>query len=213
MHGVMEANRDQNFKEILNDADLLIPDGISLVWTARLRGIHLKERVCGPDLMWEFCALAEQKGYRVFFYGDTRETLDLLEVNLLKHFPKLSISGSHSPPFRPLTSDEEEQEITIINEAKPNVVWVGLGLPKQEHWMHRNKDRLSASLVVGVGAAFKFHGGTVKRAPKWLGSRGGEWLWRFFQEPRRMWHRVFIDVPLFAVHVALEISGLRKYRE
>lgn len=213
MHGVMEANRDRNFKEILNEADLLVPDGISLVWTARLRGIHLKGRVCGPDLMLELCEVAERKGYRVFFYGDTRETLELLEVKLLDRFPKLLIAGSHSPPFQPLTPDEEEQEITMINDAEPDVVWVGLGLPKQENWMHRNKGRLSAPLIVGVGAAFKFHSGSVKRAPIWVGTHGGEWLWRFFQEPRRIWRRVFFDAPLFAVHVMLEVSGLRKYRE
>ena len=211
MHGVMEARRRSTFKELLNSADLFLPDGISLVWAARLRGLRHQNRVCGSDLLWEFCRLAEQKGYKVFFYGDTEDTLQDLTTRLKQVFPRLSIAGVHSPPFRALTPEEDEQEVKMLNESGADVVWVGLGLPKQEQWMFDHKERLSVPVLVGVGAAFKFVSGRETRAPAWLGDRGLEWLWRLAHDPKRVWRRVLFDGPRFIFHVALEQSGLRKY--
>jgi len=204
MHGVMEARRNPDFKAILNTADLFVPDGISLVWAARRQGFRLEKRVSGSDLMWEFFKIAEQKGYGVFFYGDTEDTLHLLRDRLKNDFQHLKVVGTHSPPFRQLTAEEEAQDIRMINESEAEVVWVGLGLPKQERWMFKHRDQLNAPVVVGVGAAFKFVSGRLMRAPPWVGDHGFEWLWRLIHEPRRVWRRVMIDGPHFVFCVALE---------
>ena len=211
MHGVMEAHRDQDFKAIVNSADLLVPDGISLVWVARRRGFPLKKRVSGPDLMWDFFNLFQRSDYSNFFYGDTRETLGQLTSRMTDAFPNLKIAGTFSPPFRQLTLEEDVESVRLINQSGADVVWVGLGLPKQERWMFDHRDKLEASVLVGVGAAFKFLSGQVRRAPAWAGDRGIEWAWRLAQEPRRMWRRVLIDGPLFVSRVALELSNLKKY--
>lgn len=210
MHGVMEAHRDSNFKKILNSADLFVPDGISLVWIARCRGFPLKKRVSGTDLMEEFFRVANQKGYSSFFYGDSEETLNLLKKKILTNFPNLKISGFFSPPFRSLTKREDEEIIEKINQAKPDILWVALGLPQQERWIFKHKEKLNIPVVIGVGAAFKFFSGKIKRAPTWLGDLGFEWLWRFFQEPRRIWRRVLIDIPMFIFLVLLELIGLKR---
>ena len=152
----------------------------------------------------------KKKGYKNFFYGDTEETLNLLVKKILTNFPNLKIVGFYSPPFRPLTSEEDEKIIKEINQAKPDVLWVGLGLPKQERWIFEHRDKLEVPVVVGVGAAFKFLGGKVKRPPKWIGDLGFEWLWRFFQEPRKLWRRVLLDIPTFIFLVLLELIGLKR---
>lgn len=196
MHGVMEAQRDKEFKNILSYADLWAPDGISLVWMARLNGFKLKRRAAGPDIFHEFLKFSADKGYKHYFYGDTEETLDNLCERLKKELPGIK-TESFSPPFRKLNLQEDEEIIKKINDAKPDVLWVGLGLPKQERWIFDHKEKLKAPVVVGVGAAFKFEAGTVKRAPSWMGNAGLEWLWRLFQEPKRVWRRVFVDAPQF----------------
>ena len=211
MHGIMEARKDQGFKTVVDSADLFVADGFSIVWIARRRGFPLKQRVSGADFMWEFFKLAERKGYRSFFYGDTEDTLRILTTRLKEAFPGLQIAGMHSPPFRPLTPEEDAEEIRVINDSKADVVWVGLGLPKQERWMFEHRDKLDVPVTVGVGAAFKFLSGRVRRAPPWVGDHGFEWLWRFVSEPRRVWRRVLIDGPRFTWHVALELTGLKKY--
>ena len=211
MHGIMEAHKDPQFKEIVNSADLFVADGISLVWAARLRGHSLKKRVSGPTLMSRFLELAHGQGYKVFFYGDTQETLDLLTARLKERYSQLNIVGAYSPPFRALTDEEDQEIVRMINESQADVVWIGLGLPKQERWMYEHRTSLTVPVSVGVGAAFKFESGAVGRAPFWLGEAGFEWMWRLVQEPRRIWRRVFIDGPYFVGHMILEISGLRKY--
>lgn len=211
MHGVSEARKDPAFKKILNSADLFLPDGISLVWVGRFRGFPIKKRVPGPDLMWEYCKVAEREGQGVFFYGDTEETLEDLKANLNKHFPQLRVCGAISPPFRALTEEEEAIEIQTINNSGADVLWVGLGLPKQERWIYNNRDRLNVRVAVAVGAAFRFNSGRMRRAPGWIGNNGLEWLWRFLQQPKRMWRRVLIDIPWFSIQIALESTGIKKY--
>jgi len=210
MHGIMESHRDKNFKAILNSADLFVPDGISLVWLARYWGFPLKKRVSGTDLMEEFFKISNQKGYRNFFYGDTEETLNLLVKKILTNFPNLKIVGFYSPPFRPLTPEEDAEIIKVINQKKPDVLWVALGLPRQEQWIFEHKDKLNVPVVIGIGAAFKFLSGKAKRAPTWIGDYGLEWLWRFFQEPRKLWRRVLLDIPTFIFLVLLELIGLKR---
>jgi len=211
MHGITVAHEDQNFKAILNAADLFIPDGISLIWIARSRGFRLRKRACGSDLMREYCRSAAQKGHKNFFYGDTEDTLRLLMSSVQREFPGLKVVGTFSPPFRPLTPEEDDDVVRMINQAKPDVLWVGLGCPKQERWIFEHRERLKVPVAIGVGAAFKFLSGKLKRAPAWVGDHGLEWFWRFLNEPRREWQRVLVDAPQFVFHVVLELSGLGKY--
>jgi N-acetylglucosaminyldiphosphoundecaprenol N-acetyl-beta-D-mannosaminyltransferase len=210
-HGVVEGHKRLEFRSILESADLSVPDG---KWTARAAGRKAScasKQVRGADLLWSFCALASQNGHSNFFYGDTEETLTLAARSLLERFPGVRIVGAYSPPFRELTPDEDAQIIRMINQAKPDVLWVGLGLPKQEEWIFAHRDKLDVPVTVAIGAAFKFVAGKVKSAPPWIRKSGFEWLWRFFHEPRRTWHRAFVYGPQFAACTLLELSGLRNY--
>lgn len=196
MHGVVEGTRNEKFKNMLKSADLWVPDSISVVWLARMNGFNLKRRTAGPDVFREFLKFSNERGYKNYFYGDTNETLVKLKEKLGKELPNMA-KEFFSPPFRKLSPEEDEEVIRKINAAKPDVLWVGLGLPKQETWIFEHKDRLEVPVIVGVGAAFKFEAGSVKRAPAWMRNIGLEWLWRLFQEPKRVWRRIFIDAPRF----------------
>jgi N-acetylglucosaminyldiphosphoundecaprenol N-acetyl-beta-D-mannosaminyltransferase len=213
MHGIVEAEKHKDFKYIISGADLFVPDGISLVWLGRLNGFNIKERTTGSDLMNEMLSVSEKNGYKHFFYGDTKEVLSGLNKRILKKFPKLKIAGSYSPPFRELTDKENEEVIERINSSGTDILWVGLGLPKQEKWIFKNKEKLKIPVVVGVGAAFKFLSGSTKKAPKIIGDLGFEWLWRFFTEPKRIWKRVFIDMPIFFWLVFIELVSPKSYKE
>jgi N-acetylglucosaminyldiphosphoundecaprenol N-acetyl-beta-D-mannosaminyltransferase len=197
MHGIVEAEKHADFKYIINSADMFVPDGISVVWLARLKGFDMKKRITAADLMQEFFKVAEKESFSNYFYGDTNETLQALNKKLLLEFPNLKIAGSYSPPFREPTEEEDRKIIEKINQAKPDVLWVGLGLPKQEKWIFEHKEKLDIPVVIGVGAGFKFLSGKVRRVPSWLGNFGLEWLWRFLHEPKRIWRRVFIYMPIF----------------
>ena len=212
MHAVLEGYRDESVRAIVNQADLFVLDGFSLVWLARRRGFPMPARVCGVDLMRAFCALGARRGYRMFFYGDTPQVLADLADRLRQECPGLQIAGTYSPPFRPVSEAEDAEIVRQINAARPDVIWVGLGLPKQERWIMAHRAQLNVPLFVGVGAAFKFASGSVRRAPAWMGERGLEWLWRLSQEPRRLWRRALVDVPLFTCLVLLELAGWRPGR-
>ncbi|MEI7424770.1 MAG: WecB/TagA/CpsF family glycosyltransferase [Candidatus Staskawiczbacteria bacterium] len=212
MHGVVEAEKNMDFKYIISNADLWVPDGISLVWLAKLKGFSPKGRVSGADLMEEFFKVAEKEGFSSYFYGDTEETLQALNKKLLTNYPKLKIAGSYSPPFRKLTEEEDENIIENINQACPDVLWVALGLPKQEKWIFQHREKLNVPIIIGVGAAFKFLSGKVERSPNWVGNIGFEWLWRLLKEPKVTWRRVFIDMPFFMWLVFIELTGLKRYK-
>ena len=197
MNGAVQGERQADFKYILKFVDLFTPDGIPFVWIARLKGFNIKKRVPGPDIMAGFFKTAEKEGFSNYFYGDTADTLQALKIKLLEKFPNLRIAGSYSPPFRNISEEEDKEIIEKINQARPDVLWVGLGVPKQEKWIFEHRDKLKVPVVMGVGAAFKFLSGEIKRAPRWIGDLGFEWLWRLFREPKRMWKRVFIDGPVF----------------
>ena len=211
MHGIMEGRRDAKLRAILDAADLFVPDGILAVTVARLKGFRIRKRNVGPDLLWRFATIANEKKYSYFLFGDTDENLNLMAEKLRENFPDLRLAGVLSPPFRPLSSEEDEAILQTINESNADVVWVGLGMPKQEHWISEHRGRLNVTVAVGVGAAFKLLGGSVSRSPRWLGNAGFEWLWRLVQEPRRVWRRVFIDAPQFIALVFLEFTGLKKF--
>lgn len=189
MHGVSEAQRDPSFKEVLNKADLVVPDGMPLVWIGRLRGHDLKRRVYGPELMLAFCEKTACKGYGHFLYGGAPGVPEDLAEHLMKRFPGLRVAGTYSPPFRPLTAEEDAEIVDMINKADPDVLWVGMSTPKQERWMYEHRDKLRVPVMVGAGAAFDLNVGRVRQAPRWMRENGLEWLWRLIQEPRRLWRR------------------------
>lgn len=211
MHGLMEGHRDSGFKEILNSADLFAPDGILVILIARAKGEKIDKKSTGPDLMERFLKATDHKSYRHFFYGDTPETLAHLSAKLQSDYPGQQIVGLHSPPFRAATADEADSIVDEINQAKPDVLWVGLGTPKQERWMFEHREKLNVPVAIGVGASFKFATGDVKRSPGWIGNLGFEWLWRLSHEPKRLWRRVFIDAPQFIALAVLELTGIKRF--
>lgn len=210
MHGVMEAQHNSEFKAVLNGADLVVPDGMPLVWLARLRGLPLARRVYGPELMLTFCRETVSRGYRHFFLGGEPGVPQHLENALCAEIPGLSVVGKYSPPFRSLQPHEDKELVELINASRPDVVWIGLSEVKQDMWMHEHHALLKAPVLVGVGAAFDFIGKVKKQAPVWMRENGLESLFRLMQEPRRLWRRYLIYGSKFVVLVALEQLSLRK---
>jgi len=204
VHSVVSAYHDPGFRSVINDADMATPDGAPVAWMLRRLGYMGQQRINGPDLMWRYCEQAQSRDEPVFFYGSTEETLATLRIKLLAAFPGLKIAGSISPPFRPLTSAEDESIVAQVNASGAGVVWVSLGCPKQELWMAAHRGRINA-VMVGVGAAFDYHAGTLKRAPKWMQDRGLEWLHRFVSEPKRLWKRYLVGNSVFVVLAARQL--------
>lgn len=200
---IMSAQEDPDTRAAVLGATLAVPDGQPLVWALHALGHPRATRVYGPDLMAGFCARAARAGVSIYLYGGrSPDALKLLELRLGERFPGLPIAGGYSPPFRPLTSEEEERVIAEINSTGAAVVWVGTGQPKQEKWMRDMRSRLSAPLLVGVGAAFDFHAGLISQAPRWMQRSGLEWTYRLSREPRRLWRRYARYNPLFLARFA-----------
>jgi N-acetylglucosaminyldiphosphoundecaprenol N-acetyl-beta-D-mannosaminyltransferase len=212
MHGVTEAQHDPGFKEILNAADLVVPDGMPLVWLGRRHGFDVARRVYGPELIATFCERTASKGYRHFFYGGAPGVAEDLASRFVSRFPGVVVAGTYSPPFRTLTQEEDREIIHVIEDAHADIVWVGLSTPKQECWMFEHRDRLNVPVLVGVGAAFDFHTGRIVQAPVWMGDHGLEWLFRLLVEPRRLWRRYLVNGAEFVALVLLELLGLKKAR-
>lgn len=211
VHGIMESQSDADLRQIHNQAGLVTPDGMPLVWISKLLGQRQVERVYGPDLMLAFCQLSMGKGYRHYLYGSSDMVLKRLEKNLRLRFVDINIVGSYSPPFRPLTGEEDYEIVERINATAPHIVWVGLSTPKQEQWMAAHVGRVKSAVLVGVGAAFDFHAGTKRQAPFWMQRSGLEWVFRLTTEPRRLWRRYFYNNPRFILSVILQVCGLRTY--
>jgi len=211
VHGVMESQRDREIRHIHNHAGLVTPDGMPLVWLCRLKGHAHVERVYGPDLMLALCEHSLHQGYRHYFYGGVDGVPELLAQRLRQRFPGLQIVGTISPPFRPLTEEEDIEIVKEINQKSPHVIWVGLSTPKQEYWMASHIGKINAPVLIGVGAAFDFLAGIKKQAPRWMQRSGLEWLFRLGMEPRRLWRRYLINAPIFIVFILLQSLGLRKY--
>jgi N-acetylglucosaminyldiphosphoundecaprenol N-acetyl-beta-D-mannosaminyltransferase len=197
VHGVMECQRDPALRDIHNSSGLTTPDGMPLVWAGHWAGARRMERVYGPDLMLALCALASARGWSSYFYGGAPGVSELLAQRLAERFPTLRVAGCWSPPFRPLTPEEDEDVIERINGATPDLVWVGLGTPKQERWMAAHRSRLTAPVLLGVGAAFDIHAGLLPQAPQALQRCGLEWAYRLWREPRRLWRRYLRNNPSF----------------
>jgi N-acetylglucosaminyldiphosphoundecaprenol N-acetyl-beta-D-mannosaminyltransferase len=212
VHGIMEAQRDPALRDILNRAYLCTPDGMPTVWVGRLQGHGSMRRVYGPDFMLEICRRTAQDGLRHFLYGGGPGVAALLQRNLEQRIPGIQIVGTFTPPFRPLTSAEEDELITAIGEAKADIVWVGLSTPKQERFMARMIDRLDIHLMVGVGAAFDIHAGLLADAPAWIKACGLQWLHRLALEPDRLWRRYLANNPRFVWSIGLQLAGLKSFR-
>ena len=207
VHGLVVAQRDPVIRESLNRSGLAAEDGMPLVWWSRLAGFARARRVCGSDLMEAVCAFGVARNYRHYFYGASPRTLELLVERLQQRHPGLIVAGYRSPPFRDLTAAEDADDIAAINELRPDFVWIGLGMPKQEKWMVDHLGKIEATALLGVGAAFDFHAGTKPRAPIWMQRSGLEWLFRLMTEPRRLAHRYLIDNALFVAYTVGQITG------
>ncbi|MCE0497605.1 MAG: WecB/TagA/CpsF family glycosyltransferase [Methylacidiphilales bacterium] len=211
VHGVSEAQDDPAFRAILNRALLNTPDGMPMVWMGRWQGAREMDRVYGPDLMLEVCRVSEQANWRHFFYGGAAGAAEQLAASLQSRFPKLIVTGTHTPPFRPLNEQETGELRALVAEKKPDIIWVGLSTPKQEVFMAGIVSQLDTTLMIGVGAAFDLLSGRVRQAPRWMQRCGFEWLYRLVQEPGRLWKRYLKNNPLFIGRVFLQLTGLRRY--
>ncbi len=206
-HGFTEAQRDPELKKIYNAAWFTTPDGMPLVWL----GPPGTERVYGPDLLLAVCEAGRPSDLRHYFYGGAPDVAETLREKLTARFPGLSVVGTFSPPYRPLAADELATFRSEINRLRPDVIWIGLGTPKQETFMAAHAATLDAAVLIGVGAAFDFHSGRIRQAPRWIQRSGLEWFFRFCTEPRRLAGRYLITNPLFIFHVVCQRLGLKKY--
>ena len=191
VHTTVTAHDDPTYLQVQNGAVMALPDGGPLSRYSRRKGFADAARVTGPDLMRELLKESGTKHYRHYFYGSTQETLDILREKITEKYPGAVIAGMYSPPFRPLTADEDAKIVEKINAAKPDFVWVGLGAPKQERWMAAHENRVQA-LMLGVGAAFDYEAGNIRRAPAWMQRCNLEWLYRLMQDPKRLFKRYFV---------------------
>lgn len=198
VHVMMEAWDSPEFRRIINSGDLITADGVPLVWALRLLGVTSAQRVYGPDLTWQVCEAAEQAGVSIALYGGTPESLKVFVEVLGERFPDLIVRCAISPPFRPLSEEEDTAYTKQLAESGAQVLFVGIGCPKQEIWMSKHKNRLHMP-VLGVGAAFDFHTGCVRQAPSWMQRAGLEWLFRFMMEPKRLWKRYAWHNPRFVL--------------
>ncbi len=203
VHSVVTARRDPGFAAAVRAADLAVPDGWPVAWRLRSLGFADQERIGGPDLMWRCCALAARSGQPVYLYGSDAPTLERLRARLREAFPRLRLAGWCAPPFRALTAAEDAQVVEAIEHSGARIVFVALGCPKQEAWMAQHRGRIHA-VMLGVGAAFGFHAGVARRAPRWMRAHGLEWLHRLLAEPRRLWRRYLVTNTLFIAYLAGE---------
>lgn len=211
VHGIMECQDDAELRAIHNRAGLVTPDGMPLVWLSWLNGRAHVDRVYGPDLMLALCERSCERGYRHFFYGGNDGVAAQLRDRLVARYPSLKVAGIYTPPFRPLTKEEDEAVIARINASGADLVWVGLSTPKQERWMAAHLGRVHATAMIGVGAAFDFHAGLKPQAPHWMQRAGLEWLFRTVCEPRRLGTRYLKNNPRFLGLIALQLLGLKRY--
>lgn len=212
VHCLMRAQTDPGLRQALANADIVAADGAPVAWTARMRFGPGIARVCGPDLMLELCARSSVTGWRHYFYGGAEGVAETLASELQRRYPGLEVAGTACPPFRELSQDERQAALDHIQQSKADIVWVGLGCPKQDAWMFENARKLEGVVSIGVGAAFDFHSGRVTRAPAWIRKAGFEWLHRLCSEPRRLWRRYLVLAPQFVLATLPEtvVLGLRR---
>ena len=209
-HTLVEASEDRVLRERLNESEIVSPDGMPLVWVGRLRGQTI-ERVYGPDMMLALADRSREAGLRHYFYGGAEGVPERLAQQLRQRFPGMQVAGAYSPPFRPLSADEEADVVQMINTTHPDFVWVGLGSPKQDHWVSEFRGRLDASALLAVGAAFDFHSGGTRESPRWVRQAGLQWFDRLLHEPRRLWRRYTVTNARFLWLLARDVvrGGVR----
>jgi N-acetylglucosaminyldiphosphoundecaprenol N-acetyl-beta-D-mannosaminyltransferase len=201
VHVLVTAQKDEFLRLALQGADMVSPDGMPIIWASRLLGKSGMEKCSGPDIMELLLAKGVKRGYRHYFYGSTSDTLERLRRKLESGFPGIQIAGMMSPPFRKLTQEEDQAIVDELNRLNPDFIWVGLGAPKQEIWMNEHRNRLKHGVMLGVGAAFNFLAGNMKRAPRWMQSAGMEWLFRLSKEPKRLWRRYLYTNSVFFLYM------------
>jgi len=189
---VVDCQSDREYMDVLQKADMVTPDGIPLVWIAKMKGDRHIDRTYGPDLMLALCDYGQNKGHKHYFYGATESTCRILKNVLKDRFPDIIIIGEYAPPYSRSVVDEDQAVIDRINALNPDILWVGLGSPKQDFWMVRHRSRLNVPVMIGVGAAFDFIAGVKRQAPRWMQRSGLEWLFRLCSEPKRLWKRYLI---------------------
>jgi N-acetylglucosaminyldiphosphoundecaprenol N-acetyl-beta-D-mannosaminyltransferase len=210
VHSVMTARRDPELARVLRGFDVATPDGVPLTWALRGLGHRGQQRVYGPDLMEYALPHGVPLGWRHYFYGATSETLAALRAAAERLAPGIEIVGAHAPPFRPETPEERAAVLADIRDSGADILWVGLGMPKQEHWVDEVREELPGIALMAVGAAFDLLSGTVKQAPDWIQRAGLEWLYRLSQEPRRLWRRYLYNNPAFVLAFARQLVGERR---
>jgi len=211
VHSIMECRRSAEVRHIFNAAGMVTPDGMPVVWVARAGGHSEVDRVYGPDLLVAEMERSPSNHHRHFFYGGGPGVAQRLADRLSARFASLEVAGVYEPPFAPLDALSTDETAALINAANPDVVWVGMSSPKQDRWMARMRSRLNAPVLIAVGAAFDFHSGTVRQAPRWLQRSGLEWVYRLATDPRRLWRRYLVDNPWFLWELGLQKSGLKKF--
>ena len=209
VHMIMESHDSPEFGAIVNAADVIVPDGMPIVWMQEWQGRTMAKRVRANDLMMLLCRYAESKGLSVGFYGGKQEVINAIKKRASADFQSLRIAYAYAPPFRPLTPEEDESITADINAAAPDILFIGLGCPKQENWMAAHREKIKA-VMLGVGASFDFFAGNVKESPQWLGRLGLEWLFRLTQEPKRLWRRYLILNPRFIWHAGRQLLNPKK---
>ncbi len=202
VHTTVTAFENEAYRAVQNGSILTLPDGGPLASVGRRRGYKGMRRTTGPDYMGEIFKITAERGYRHYFYGSTEETLATLREKLNENYPGIEIAGMYSPPFRPLTEEEDRDVVAAINETNPDFVWVGLGAPKQEEWMAAHKGKVRG-LMVGVGAGFDYFAGNIKRAPRWMQKCSLEWLYRMMQDPKRLFKRYLVTNPKYIWHAVI----------
>ncbi len=212
VHGVMRAQADAQHMANLRRADMVTPDGMPLVWVGRMRGIEGMSRVAGPDLVTAMMARSEAAGWRHYFYGGAPGVAERMAERFRSRFPLLKVVGIESPPFREMSQEETTQAIGRINASGADIVWVGLGCPKQERWIADNLHAIDKAVAIAVGAAFDFHSATIRRAPLWMQRSGLEWLHRLCMEPGRLWRRYLVMAPSFVYLSIKETLAQRPHR-
>jgi N-acetylglucosaminyldiphosphoundecaprenol N-acetyl-beta-D-mannosaminyltransferase len=211
VHGIIEAQSDEAFRATLNNSFLTTPDGMPTVWLGRWSGFKDMTRVYGPEFMLEICKLSVERGYRHVLYGGKPGVAEELKAKLEAQFPGLRITGTYTPPFRPLNAAEERDLMSAIERSQADMLWCGLSTPKQERFMAQYCGRLPVKLMFGVGAAFDINSGNLKDAPRWIKLAGLQWLHRLVLEPRRLASRYLRNNPKFVWLVGLQLTGLRKF--
>jgi N-acetylglucosaminyldiphosphoundecaprenol N-acetyl-beta-D-mannosaminyltransferase len=209
VHGIVQSLHAAKLRDIHNDAGLVTPDGMPLVWLGRFHGFAETDRVYGPDLLMAVCAHAARRGHRMFFFGGAPNIADKLAEVLKGKFDGLQVVGTYAPPFGDFSPDEDQRAVNAINAVRPDIVWVGLSTPKQEHWMAKHRSAINAAALIGIGAAFDFVSGTKRQAPRWIQRSGFEWVFRLATEPRRLARRYLLGHPIFVYHIIRQLLGRR----